>query len=456
MLPREHQDFNFFSSITKIWPLITGQVTGIFSASIFQSLTTLPNQTETGIITVLLGVFYILVERTIRKLVSYSDSYKKNIIWSSVVNDWMDALYRFWIFLMIQYTNFLVKNRMTGDDPSILFQVIFILSIVLTLLLVVSIMEYLQEKMTNELSPSFRAKISKLTIFGKNSVDVFLSVYNGMYGVVVQFYSDFLFDEVSVLPNSTAIGIIGGLLLIAYLIVQSFIKDLLRFFGNAKSPLTWRFTLNILDFFVVFTIFFIVKYIGLFISTISDVNQFGTYARFVALFSIYIVLYSFFAFLTFFNGDKNEEEQTEKGPRNENESKLLWLSAIGKVWPKISGTTTGLFSNIIVTNIVTGSNQTRVFGLVISFLILWSMFEPFIRRKIEEYGDGNKLWKSVVSQLLDFPVALCPLLIYTLFSNMLNNQILSGDIGLFSQVVVIFSIQMVSICFFTTIKHLSN
>ncbi len=416
-----------FNSITRILPTIEGQITSIFSYSIFTSILSLGNVTTIGAIFLVIAIFSIVSDGQVRKLIRITSESKKNKNWLTIVEFLMDDLYRFFIFIIIQYIDLFIQNSFFGNQRSIFEQLVSLLCIACILTLVITLIEEIERTETTE-----------------TSIRVFLRVWNGIYGVAIQFFSLFIFRQIKTLPHQSQIGLISICVLVFYLIFELVVRKLLdkieRTEHDSKNAVWYRWINKLLDSLVVFSFFFVLRYLGDAIGSMSDNNRLSVLGRFVVLFVLYIITYSIFGIIMYFS--------------ERNLTNSVFVTTFGRIWGKISGNTTGLFSIIIIEDVFTGSQRNQLLMVSIGMLIFYSAIDPLLRKIMQKSSSvkDNPQWASIVSQLLDFPLALTPIMIFNVTASYLNSQLSSNTNVIFTHVMIIVTLQVLATSIFTLLK----
>ncbi len=413
-----------FISINRILPTIEGQITSVFSYSIFVSILSLGNVTTIGAIFVSLSLFFIISDNQIRKLVKKTSEGRLTKNWLIIVDFLMDDFYRFFIFIIIQYIDLFIKNSFFGDQQSVLEQIVSVFCIACILTFVITIVESFQ---TND-----------------TGITVFLRVWNGMYGVAIQFFSIFIFKQIKELPQQSQIGLISISILVFYLIFEWAVRkliDKMKRIDSTNRNLLWYTWINkLMDSLVVFSFFFVLRYIGDGIGSMSDSNRLSILGRFVVLFCLYIITYTIFGIIMYFS--------------EYNLSGSIFINTFSRIWSKISGNTTGLFSIIIIEDVFNGSQQNQLLMVSIAMLIFYSSIDPFLRKIIQKSSSvkDNPQWASIISQLLDFPLALTPILIFNVITNYLNSKLENNSNVVFTHILIVITLQILATSIFTLLK----
>jgi len=392
------------ASLNRTWPRISGQITGFISSGVFGMLSALPDQSNIATFAISTSLFFMIMDQYIRKIIKYTSSeYNENKYWNYIVNEWLDNFYRFAIFIIVQYIIFFISGNIVGAENELFVQIISIFVLVLIILFLVVIFEDDEDKLH-----------VKNREDEHNAVTNFLRAWNGLYGVFVQFYTFFFFNELTTLPNQTEVITATFVTVGFYLIFESIIREIVKsdwFSTPRRNPILIKYINSILDFGSVFFIFFIVEYIGLWIGSVQESNQLSVYGKLVIVFSVYIIVYSMFALITHFSEDVS--------------NKFVWVETIGRIWPKIYGTTTGIFSKIIINYIFVPDQLNQIILSVLATFLLYAAFESYLREKLHDTKTVqiHPEWAAVLDELLDFPITLAPLLTINLFfTELIQNE----------------------------------
>ncbi len=424
------------------WSRISGQVTGYFTSAITLDLNR-RFERETLIPLILtITAAYIISETFLRWAVMNFEKklVKATPLWLNIIDEWFNVAYRFFIFIFIQYINTGiadVNSSMTQNDILIQLLIFFIVSFVLVT--VVSVLEYIYSKFSKNKTRNYY-DISNFHIFGLMN---FLKAWEGIYGVVIQFFSTNLFQIISLIPNQTVVTISSILFFVAYLTLEGLIRTTLTFkIFKPKSKLWKQILDKFLDFYYVISIFFIVNWLGSLVDFSSERNMYSTTVQIVVLFILFIILFSVLAIISYIS----------KGTDKNNI--YLISDTTERIWPKISGTVTGLIATIFSNRIIDGDNDFIVLLSIIILLLIYIIMLPVIKKTFE-YIDpmvkNNELWKSVMTQIYDFFTSLGFLLIFSSISD-----IVSGDNGrgLEEKIIYLLIIQMVLSFVFVLLEYI--
>lgn len=389
--------YKFVKPLNRIWEKITGQVTGFFSQSIFGAIQRSANPLLNGVLFSVVSIFYMAFDSDIRKLFgAVSSEYRENKYWKAVVNDWLDNLYRFAIFIIIQELNQLILNPIFSEEQILVIQVVGFLIVILSLLLLITIFE------------NYREKRVRYGVYNEhNSIESFLRAWDGIYGVFISFYTLFFLNTIVKLPNQTLVGIGTFVTVLSYFIVDEVVRRNMSIFlnGDDTDSLVGSWISKILDFGSVLLIFFSLEYIGDVIGVQITGFADSLPLQLLVTATLYLTVYTLFAIVT------------DLGTRDLSEQ--VWVHTIARVWPKISGTTTGIFSRIITEEIFDDSNRNIYVLATVVTLILYASFDFFVRDIVHNMQSvkRNREWKLVIDELLDFPLALAPLLTINVIVN---------------------------------------
>jgi hypothetical protein len=420
------QQEEILSTINKIWPNINGQVTGYFSSSIFNKVRDNPtNETEVSILFVTISMFYILMEPYVRKMVIYLQTMNTNKVWKDTVNEYMNVVYRFFIFVIVQYiTIILNRDASTGfRNVGIIQQIAEAIIVTFILIAFVTVLRTMDELFTSTGEVGYVPE----------SVSNFVQAYDGIYGVIVQFFATSFFATISEnVPDTVTASALSLSFFVFYLTTEYLARLLIDYFDpmQIRRPI-WDKTLNeYLDFMFTFSIFFIIQYIGLFISDEISGNR-GVLEELVVVFTIFIVMFSIMRLIV---------ELTKY-----NEPRDLWFitDTTKRIWPKINGTCVGLISTIITDRLFTTTGEREFLLYLILLLVMYTMFDSFVRKiidKVEELRTRSQLWFSVVEEIMDFFFSLGLLLFLSAITNELSS--IEGT-NLFQTIVTIISLQLV-------------
>ena len=366
------------------------------------------------------------MEPYIRRGVLHFQSIDRHKVWGETLDEYMNVVYRFFIFIIVQYMT-VVLNRDTStstfNSSGIIQQLgeaIIVTFILIGFVAVLSTMDEMYKEKGEE-------------GYVPESISNFVKAYNGIYGVIVQFFSTSFFMTVREnVPDPITAGALSLGFFIFYLSTEYVARWLIRYFDprQVKRPI-WDRTLNdYLDFVFTFSIFFVIQYIGLFISDEVSGNR-GILEELVILFTIFIVMFSFMRLIVELTKYDTEEDS--------------WFitDTTMRIWPKINGTCVGLISTIVTDRLFTTSSEREFLLYLILLLVLYTMFDSFIRKaidKVEDLKRRNPLWYSVVEEILDFFFSLGLLLFLSSLTNELNS--ISG-VSLFQTLVTVICLQLV-------------
>lgn len=419
---------NLFNSINRIVPTIEGQITGIFSFSIFTSILSLGNVTLIGVIFVVVALFFIIADNQIRKLIRNTSDHERNKNWLIVVDFILDDFYRFYIFIIIQYIDLIIRNNFFGNKQSLLEQLVLIFVIGSVLTFVIVLIENFQRSENTE-----------------SAAVVFLRVWNGIYSTIIQFFSLFVFKEIKELPNQSQMGIILLTVFVFYMIFEWVIRKLTHYMEKSenyeRNALWYKWINKFLDSLVMFSFFFVIRYIGDFIGDMSSSNRLSVFGRFVVLFIVYVITYTIFGIIIHFS----ELGMTDS----------VFVGTFARLWYKISGTTTGLFSIIITEEVFVGTQKNQLLMTLIAILIFYSSMDYFVRKLVNASSSvkENPQWASIVTQLLDFPLALTPILIFDVITNYLNSTLSNNPELVFTHILIVVILQILATSIFTLLKY---
>ena len=390
-------------TINKVWPNINGQVTGYFSTTIFNRL----REDETravnaSIVAITISILYIVLEPFIRRGVKLFQGLKENVVWGEILDELMNVTYRFFIFIIVQYTNLMIRGTGSGFSNEKIFEQVAQL-IIFTFILV-SFVAFLTTM--NSLMKGEKGYIAE-------SVKNFTVSYRGIYGVVIQFFSRELFMITSEMgPNRLSRSLVSIAIFIFFLIMEYMLRKLIEWSdpGFKKRPLWDKILNDYLDFIYTFSLFFVVQYIGLFISD-EVTGSLGEFQELAILFMIFIVFYSVMRLIV----ELTKLNDESKGWKLTNTTK--------RIWPKISGTTTGLIADIISTRLLTQGDERNFLFYFVIIVLLYSIFDSMIRKAIqavEHLKDTQPVWNSIIEEILDFFFSLGLLLFLSTLSEELG------------------------------------
>jgi len=423
-------------ALNRTWPRISGQITGFISSGVFGILSALPDQSNIATFAVSTSLFFIIVDQYIRKMLKYiSPEYNEKKYWNYIVDEWLDNFYRFSIFIVVQYINFFMSGSLASPGNKLFVQIISVAIIILIILFLVVIFEDDKEKVhtSNEENEH-------------DSVNNFLRAWNGLYAVFIQFYTLFFFNELKTLPNQSEIIVSTFVTVGFYLIIESIIRDIMKtdWFTSGRNPIIIKYINSILDFGSIFFIFFIVEFTGSWIVNVQGSNQMSVYGKLTTVFVVYIIVYSMFALITHLSESVSH--------------KFIWVETIGRIWPRIYGATTGIFSKIIINYIFVPDQLNLIILSVLVTLLLYAAFESYLRERLHETKSvkTNPEWAAVLDELLDFPLTLAPLLTINVFFDKLLEEEPKTIPSLINILVISIVSQMIITAIFSLFKLIGD
>lgn len=448
MLKEIEKKFDQFSivdtknDILKIWPKITGQVTGYFTGGVLTAINREPNSQLIGIVFVFISIVFMILDPFTRYLFIYIE---KNFfgapkLWIKIIDENFNVAYRYFFFMIIQYVNIAVAtNRFDQKEFYEEFLTIFL--VIFILIFIVALFEYIYDQYPSKLKNKdiLEYKIDEIPILVLKN---FTNVWSSIYGVVAQFFSTNIFVIVRRTTGSLTVAytIVGFLF---YLVLEAVIRLLLRWKPIKPVNKLWRDILyKLLDFYYAVAIFFLVNWLGAFIEFTGDSGGYTVSAQLVILFLIFYIFYIMMAVITYLTKDLKKYNKI-----------ISVLDTTGRIWPKISGTTTGLIAAIIsdrILNITDGG--VVLFGLI-SFLLLYTISLPILRT-LGEYFDPDlkdPLWKTATDEISEFLTSLGILLIFSSLADVLINN---DELTLIETVGITFIIQFTLASFFVYLIEL--
>lgn len=388
------------STVNKIWPQINGQVTGYFSTAIFNLLLLQSSPTQTGAIAIGLSLIYFVIEPIIRKPI---EKFKNdNEIWNKVLDELGNVTYRFFLFIIIQYTNLYISRQLndTISNMSFFQRVVEMLVISFVLVYVVSVLEYFGEIMQDQ------------DDYISYSIKNFNRAYSGIYGVVIQFFASSFFSILQNLASPRNIMIGSLVFFLCYLVFENLARMVIKYSDpdQLNRPVWDKTLMGYLDFFYTFSVFILVQYIGIFITGQLS-NNISIFGELTATFTIFVVFYTAMAMIVDLTKYMNREDS--------------WFitDTTFRIWPRISGTVTGLIASLISDRLLVTESERKILLYLVLTILIYSFFDSYFR-KILKYlqspEEQNSTWNSVVIELLDFYFSLGLLLFLNNFTDFIG------------------------------------
>lgn len=409
----------FVSTINKIWPQINGQVTGYFSTALFDSFRQRGNQNQIAALAIGISLIYFIYEPIFRKPIKNFRS--KNQVWNKVLDEFGNVYYRFFLFIIIQYANEYVKRGLNDTITTVSFfqRVVEIFSISFILVTIVSLMEYYGEIFKGEHT------------YTADSIRNFNRAYGGIYGVVIQFFATTFFDILRNLTTQQTAVIASISFFVSYLVFENIARWVIEYMDpkHINRPIWDKTLLGYLDFTYTFAIFLIIQYIGVFMSAqLSD--NLSIFGEITAAFTIFITFYSAMAIVVDLTKYSKKED--------------TWFitDTTYRVWPKISGTVTGLIAAIFSDRLLVTENEQRVLLYLVLIILLYSLFDPVLRKIIKSLQteqERESTWNAVVIEILDFLFSLGLLLFLNSFTDLIELE----DAPIFQAAAIIISAQSI-------------
>ena len=409
---------DFVSTINRIWPQIDGQVTGYFSTALFDSFNNRGNPTAAASFAITLSIVYLSIEPLLRKPFKFFTS--QNTLWEKILYELGDVFYRFFLFILIQYTNSYISRGLSDTILNVTVYQRVSEMLIITFLLVT----------IYTLLKVFGDALKDRKDYRSISINNFNRAYSGIYGVVIQFFSRTFFDIMRSLTTDREIVITAIVTFVLYLILEYYARILINFMdpGQLNRPVWDKILLEYLDFLYTFAIFFIIQYIGVFIT--AQLENLSIFGEIVGAFLIFITFYSFMALIV---------KQTSYLKKDK-----IWFvtDTTQRMWPRISGTVTGLIASIFSDRLLVTEDEQRILLYLVIVILIYSLLDPLIRKIMRQFQteeERKSTWNAILIEILDFFFSLGLLL----FLNSFTDIIALDQTPLLQAIVVIIASQSI-------------
>lgn len=411
----------------RLWSRIQGQFSAILSTIIFSELINSTQVLETGIVSVVSCLTYLSMDGFARKSIDKLYKNRDSKVWKEVLMGMLDFTYAVCLFITIQFINRATSSTTSSQNFSFLEEMVVLFSLVIIILSVIRILK------------DANAPADQYLIVDLNT-ESFMSLWDRLFGTFVQFFSIFTLQRLVTLSNQGQVGITVTTFTFSYIIFDSFVRSHLKnFYFTRYQPEYRLFLSDVMDFLYVYFIFLFIQYVTILLSNEIGGGGYSFLEQLVVIFALVIVIFSSLTVLRQFDVSTN--------------SGINPSETVNRIWPKISGTLTGIISIAVKVYIGATGRDGELTLVVISVFMLYAMSDGFLRSRLRKHNwfKRNIEWFEVVEELLDFLYGFGFLFFVDAISVLLIQN--SGFTNsLLEKLAIIYSIALVVWSVFVSIK----